>query len=106
MKFKDFEIRPCHILLSDEIDPKRFEVVKWRNCEPCEVTDALTGEKKIITRHCFVVAWIKWDDKEPGWEFESVGTRFLDYYEEGLCEFIRKWLELTDLTRRFTEENE
>ena len=31
----------------------------------------------------------------------GVGTR---YDVEGLCEFILKWLELTDLTRKFTEE--
>ena len=27
----------------------------------------------------------------------SVGTRFLEYYEEGLSEFILKWVELNDL---------
>ena len=34
----------------------------------------------------------------------SVGTRFLEYYEEGLSEFILKWVELNDLTRKFMEE--
>lgn len=105
MLFKDFEIRPYHDI-KGEVDPKRFEVVKWVETEPREVVDGRTGQKKISTRFCFVVAWIWWNNKEPCWEFESVGTRFLEYYEEGLCEFIRKWLELTNLTRRFTEECE
>lgn len=29
---------------------------------------------------------------------------FLEDYQDGLCEFILKWFELTDLTRKFTEE--
>ena len=62
-----------------------------------------TGEKKISTRSCYSVAQIWWNEKEPCWEFESVGTRFLEEYQEGLCEFVLKWIELTDLTREFTE---
>jgi hypothetical protein len=70
-----------------------------------EVTEWETGKKKIQDKFCFSVATVEWNEKEPCWEFRSYGTRFLEYYEEGLCEFVLKWLELTDLTRKFTEES-
>ena len=103
MKFKDFEIRPT-CFLDGHIDPKQFDVVKWyKTDKPIKVTDGLTGEEKMKDTFCYSVAHIWSNDKEPCWEFESVGTRFLEDYEECLCEFILKWIELTDLTRKFTE---
>ena len=103
MRFKDFEIRPT-CFLDGHKDQKKWDVVKWCKCDPHEVVDGMTGKKKVIDTYCFSIAFLEWDDKEPCWEMRSVGTRFLEYYEEGLCEFILKWLELTDLTRKFTEE--
>ena len=104
MKFKDFEIRPT-CFLDGHKDPKRWDIVKWEKHEkPMEVTDWETGKKKMQDTFCFSVATVEWNEKEPCWEFRSYGTRFLEYYEEGLCEFILKWLELTDLTRKFTED--
>lgn len=100
MKFKCFEIRPtCY--LDGHTDPMCWDVVKWHDHNPIEVTDWKTGEKKIYTRSCYSVAHIWWDKKEPCWQFKSYGTIFLKEYEEGLCEFINKWLELADLTRSF-----
>ena len=104
MKFKDFEIRPT-IFLDGHTDPKRWDIVKWaKHDKPMEVTDWETGEKKMQDKFCFSIATVEWNEKDPCWEFQSYGTRFLEYYEEGLCEFVLKWLELTDLTRKFTEE--
>ena len=103
MKFKDFEIRPT-TYLDGHIDPKHWDVVKWYDHDPFESIDFVTLEKKTSTRSCFSVAHIWWNEKEPCWEFESVGTRFLIEYVEGLCEFISKWLELADLTRSFEDE--
>lgn len=104
MKFKDFEIRPT-CFLDGHTDPKRWDIVKWaKHHKPMEVTDWETGEKKMQDKFCFSIATVEWNEKEPCWEFRSCGTRFLEYYEEGLCEFVLKWLELTDLTRKFTEE--
>ncbi len=102
MKFKDFEIRPTSFLDGHK-DPKKWDVVKWRKSEPFESVDLRTGEKRILDTYCYSVAQLWWNEKEPCWEFESVGTRFLEDYEEGLCEFILKWTELTDLTRRFAD---
>ena len=104
MKFKDFEIIPT-TFLDGHKDPKKWDVVKWcKREEPISVYDLDLGEYKMSDTYCFSVASLEWNEKEPCWEMSSVGTRFLEYYEEGLCEFILKWLELTDLTRKFTEE--
>lgn len=104
MRFKDFEIRPT-VFLDGHTDPKKWDVVKWCKREkPERVFDIGHGEYKMSDKYCFSVAQIYWNEKEPCWEFSSVCTRFLECYEEGLCEFILKWLELTDLTRRFENE--
>ena len=65
---------------------------------------ALNYLKSFIEDSKVISQFIDDNDKEPCWEFKSVGTRFFEDYQDGLCEFILKWLELTDLTRKFTEE--
>lgn len=79
MKFKDFEIRPVKSL-DGVIDPNRFELVKW--CEP---------------GHCFVVAWLGWNDKEPCFELTSVGLRLVENWADGLDKFIIKWCEMAEV---------
>lgn len=105
MRFKDFEIRPV-CFLDGHTDPKKWDLVKWCKREkPERVFDLKLGEYRMSDTYCFSVAFIEWDEKEHCWEFRSVGTRFLEYYEEGLCEFVYKWTELADLTRRFEDSN-
>ena len=72
--FKTFEIRA--------IDDRNFEIVKW-NDDKCSTT-------------CYVVAFLKWNKKEPCYEFESCGLRFLKYYEDGLAEFIHSFAEFQE----------
>ncbi len=79
MRFKDFEIRPVKTL-DGVIDPKRFELVKW-----CE------------TGHCFVVAWLEWNSKEPCFELTSVGLRLVENWTDGLDKFIVKWCEMAEV---------
>ena len=106
MKFKDFEIRPT-CFLDGHTDPKKWDVVKWyKTDKPVEVTDAKTGEEKLEDTFCYSVAQIWWNEKELCWEFKSFGTRFLYDYEDGLCEFILKWIDLTNLTRKLMEAEE
>ena len=81
VRFKNFEIVPCGEINSKHHD---FELVKWYQY----------GDKE----YCYVVAWIDWNEHEPCWEFSSVGTRFIDHYEDGLCEYIKKVLELLEFT--------
>ena len=96
MKFKDFEIRPVKSI-DGVIDPNRFELVKWCNHEPMPVTNMRTGEKSIITRSCFVVAWLEWNDKEPCFELKSVGLRLVENWVDGLDQFIIKWCEMAEV---------
>lgn len=104
MKFKDFEIRQV-VFLDGHTDLKRWDVVKWyKTDKPTKVINWETGKEETKDTFCCSIARLWWNDKEPCWEFESVGTRFLENYEEGLCEFVLKWCEMTDLTRKFTEE--
>lgn len=85
MRFKDFEIRPVKSI-DGVIDPKRFELVKWYEHE-----------------HCFVVAWLEWNAKEPCFELKSVGLRLVENWEDGLDQFIVKWCEMAAVCM---EENE
>ena len=87
MKFKDFEIRPVKSL-DGVIDNKRFELVKWYDHEPY-----IHGEST-STRSCCVVAWLKWNDKEPCFELTSVGLRLVKNWVDGLDQFIIKWCEM------------
>lgn len=86
-RFKDFELRPC-----GEINGKHhaLELAKWYKSN---------GEER-----CYVVAWIDWNDREPCWEFSSVGTRFIDDYEDGLCEYIKRALKLFELINECDKE--
>lgn len=81
MRFKDFEIREC-TNTNDKYN--NFELLKWYK----------NGEKEF----CYVVAFITWNPKEPCWEFQSVGMRFIDDYEDGLCEYVKKFMELVGVT--------
>lgn len=96
MMFKDFEIRAVKSL--DGVGERgRYELVKWYDHEPMEMTSMRTGEKKTSTRSCFVVAWLKWDDKEPGFLLESVGLRLVENWVDGLDRFIIKWCEMAEV---------
>lgn len=74
MRYKNFEIRETHSQHS------KYEVLRWFDTK-------YNGKA-----WCYVVAFIRWNPKEPCWVFESVGTRFIDDYENGLCEFISMFL--------------
>lgn len=93
MMFKNFEIRLVKSL-DGVIDPKRFELVKWYDHEPVPVIDGRTGEKKMSTRSCYVVAWLTWDAKERCFDLESVGLRLVEDWIDGLDQFIVKWCEV------------
>ena len=57
--------------------PVEFDIVKWVDCEPHEVTNFITGKKEIQTRYRYSVAFLEWNPKEPCFEFKSVGLRWL-----------------------------
>lgn len=93
MEFKDFEIRPVKSL-DGVIDPKRFELVKWYDHEPQGVINLRTGKVENVTRSCYTVAWLTWNDKESCFELVSVGLRLVENWVDRLDQFIIKWCEL------------
>lgn len=74
--------------LDGHFEPHKFDLVKWEDCEPHEVIDWVTGEKKMSSRFCFSVGTLIWDSKEPEFYFESCGLRYFEYRIDGLEEFI------------------
>lgn len=89
MKFKDFEIRPA-TTLDGIVPPNRYELVKWQKSgQQCS---------------CFVIAFLEYNEKEPCWEFRSVGLRYLEYREDGLEDYIQAYLRLLDVCRDNDDE--
>lgn len=81
--FKTFEIR--------SINNTDFEIVNWHD-EQCSTT-------------CYVVAYLKWNKKEPCYEFESCGLRFLKFYTDGLAEFINAFAEFQEKRMTLLEDD-
>ena len=88
--------------LDGHFEPYEFDLVKWEECEPTEVTDFKTGKKKIQTRYCFSVAMLTWDKKEQAFDFESVGLRYLQHRVDGLEDYILKFCE--EMKKELDEE--
>lgn len=83
VRFKNFEIREC---IGRNKKHAKYELVKWSD-KPMESTGK---------HYCWVDAFIRWNEKESCWEFDCVGMRFIEDYEEGLCEFIRRFMRFID----------
>jgi hypothetical protein len=92
MRFKQFEIRkPTFIGNPPSADYYKynFDIVKWAD----------------DNSYCWVIGMLKWNKKEHCFEFESVGTRYLQDREDGLEEWLLKWCELKELEYDYEEEN-
>lgn len=73
-----FQIRdPCYLFGRPDDAPIMFDIVKWVQTKPREVTDLRTGRKKISTEYCYTVARLTWNKKEQCFEFSSIGMRWL-----------------------------
>lgn len=90
MIYRNFEIRKY----TDSVIKDRllYELIKW-----CEFDGR---------RFCYTVAFIEWNDYEPGWQFKSVGMRFIDDYTEGLCEYIKSYMQLVDVVREIHSDED
>lgn len=86
--------------LDGHFEPYKYDLVKWQDCEPYEVTDLNTGEKKIKTRNCFSIATLTWNPKNESFDFESVGLRYLEYRIDRLEEWILKFCEFKTVELR------
>ena len=71
---------------------RRFAISKTESCKPYEATDMRTGEKKIHTTNTYVIANLEWNEKECDFDFESVGTRWLEAApSKEVCDMILKF---------------
>lgn len=87
LKFKTYQIgRPIY-LNGKEPDKYEFNICKLNS-------DGKTH---------FVIGKFWWDYDEPCWRFESCGTRYLEYYTEGLNEWLLKVMELFEIEIRSEE---
>ena len=90
MRFKQFGITKCNFIgdkPTPDYDKWNFAVVKWSD----------------DNSHNWVIGHLRWDKKEPGFEFDSVGTRYLECREDGLEEWLLKWCELKELEYKYEE---
>ena len=92
-EWNGFQFR-APVYLDGHFEPHKFDLVKWIDHEPCEVTDLYTGEKTVRTRNCFSIATLTWDTKEQDFEFESCGLRYLEHRIDGLEKFILDFCEM------------
>lgn len=91
-RWNDYQIRqPTY--LDGHFEPDIYDLVKWvKRDVPTEVY-SLSEEKYITSyEYCFSVAQIKWDKHEGWFDFESIGTRFLENYIDGLNEWLMDFI--------------
>ena len=91
MRFKQFEIRrPTFIGAGpgEEYFKYNFDVVRWAD----------------DNSHCWSIGHLEYDKKEGGFEFSSIGLRYLQDREIGLEEWLLKWCELKEIEYEYEEE--
>lgn len=93
--YKGFQIRDCQYLCEPPKNiPLRFNIVKWYNHDPYEVTNIETGEKTTSTESCYSVANLEYNEKESCFELISVGLRWLECHpDEDVENWLIKWCE-------------
>ena len=79
-------------------EPIKYDVVKWcKHDPPIEMVSAETGKLKMVEESCCSVAFLEWNDHEPGFDLHGVGIRLL---ESGLTQAA------IDMILKFCEEKE
>lgn len=86
--FKNFEVRSCGV----EDQKYDYELVKWKDAR--------------CSTFCCTLAFLKYDPKDGKYNMVSVGTRFFDDYESGLCEFLSAFLTFAEKAMELRTKNE
>lgn len=68
--------------------PYEIAVVREVQCEPFTALSLDEGKYVTRTSYVYTIAHLKWNSKEPCWEFSSVGVRYLEDSDTEL----NKWL--------------
>lgn len=79
-RIEGYQIRDVtYIGMPPKDTPPKYDIVKWAVAEPpYEALDIGTGKRKMVTEYCYTVGTLVWNRKEPCFEFESVGLRWLE----------------------------
>ena len=81
LEFKNYFINtPCYLDTNKEPEPNTYAVCKTH-------PDNMSYS---------VIAHFQWNSKETCWEFKSIGTRYLEYYSEGLNEWLLKVMNMLE----------
>lgn len=91
MRFKQFEIREPSFFgdpPTEDYCKYNFDVVKWDDDD----------------EWCFVIGALRWNEGEYGFDFRSVGTRYLKEREDGLEEWLLKWCDLKAVEYKYEED--
>lgn len=97
MRHNEFGLSKVVFFGSDkDVFPYRIHIVKWEECKPTETYSLTELKYKTVTSYCFVIGELEWDTKEPGWDFRSLGTRYLEYGTQEL----NKWI--LDFCRKYS----
>ena len=63
-----------------------------------------TGEKKIYNTNTYVIANLEWNEKEDSFDFNGVGTRWLEAApSKEVCDMILKFC--NKMTKEYEEED-
>lgn len=95
-RYKGFQIRDVTYLGEPPKDmAPMFDVVKWEQYDhPTKTINLRTGEQEESTEYCYSVGRLVYDAKEPCFDFESVGLRWLEAHpDEDVEKWIIKWCE-------------
>lgn len=95
-RYKGFQIRDVIYLGEPPKDiPPTFDVVRWEKYDrPTMTVDLRTGKQKESIEYCYTVGRLIYDAKEPCFDFESVGLRWLEAHpDEDVEKWIIKWCE-------------
>ena len=102
-RINGFQIRDTSYLPGYESEkPQReFDIVKWEQHSPYEITDLITGEKKISTESCYSIGELVWDEHEQDFEFRSIGLRWLDAeVPMEFCRIVKAFVEFKAMEYR------
>ena len=77
--------------------PPKYDIVKWEWVvadPPYEALNITTGKREMVTEYCYTVGTLVWNKKEPCFEFESCGLRWLEEKPpEAVVDMVLKFAE-------------
>ena len=95
-RIEGYQIRDVtYIGLPPADTPPKYDIVKWVGVDPpYEALDMSTGKRKLVTEYCYTVGTLVWNKKEPCFEFQSCGLRWLEKKpSEAVVDMVLKFAE-------------